>query len=1023
MKCQSKIGLIWAVLILTCTVATWAQPVAYFRNLNVSDCLPSNYITAIHEDGQGYKWIGTEDGLTRFDGLNFEQFFHDPSHSTSVGFNHIGWDISEDDQGRIWVSLYGQGFSRYDPVANGFQSFTFANGELPAKWADHVQNFMFSKDGMTYVNCVDGILKIYPNDSVEVLNYVRGNQLTKGLGDLRIASLVDDRWIWCTSTKGLARFDIQTATWEYVNSNPRGKSAFSASWLIHSASFKNSKIWFSTFLKPEGSSVRYLYQYDLINDVLDSIPIAPDLERAQPFSDLISNILVLSDGTLSLASEELGLLRFFPISKKWEQQKNGGALKGNLPLGPIKTLFEDGDKNLWVSTESGLSILKASNYFVNYPTAIDAAGNVLPLTGIKYATADSENGIWVGKESEGLYYLNQERQVAKQINAPVSSSNGKPNYYEPIAAEGEHLLYHVWFDGLRIHNLKIDRSSRIPINENLSLPELRKVFRTESGSLYASGQQRFGRLNDSDWQFHELSTDEILSEDLVTDLTETQEGLVWLSLAKNGLVCFDPSTNSMIDHWTRDTLKYPSTTVWNVKSAKGQLFFSVLGEGLWQLDVKTKTLTKYSKHQGLCSNNVEGMILDSKDDLWIYSSSGISWFNQELKKFRSFTESDGMISQNIRDADLLPSGKILLVTDKGLVEFNPETLKQAVPTSIPVIRSIQVFDKDVKIPDQSSEIGQIVIPHNKNYLRAQFSALEFFDQERVRFAYRLDGVEQKWNFTGQQPVAIYSNLRGGDYNLCVKRTNVFGDWGPELCVPIFVTTPVYRQSWFVLLMAAIVLLLTYLVYRWQLKKRMAVVTLRNRVSQDLHDDIGSTLSSINIFSSVAQEQLGKTDSDTKVLLQQISEGAEEMMQNMDDIVWAINPSNDQLSTLQSRMLEYAVPILEAKGIAIETDLEVPKSNVRLNMEKRKNVFLIFKEAINNMAKHSKASNAWISIKLNGNDLTITVKDDGIGFDPSIPSNRNGLSNMKDRATEIGGHLELTSEPGSGTALSIRVAVP
>lgn len=159
-----------------------AQPMAYFRNLNVSDGLPSNFITSVHEDKEGYMWFGTEDGLVRYDGLTFEKFFHDPLDSSSIGFDHVGWDISEDADGRIWVSLYGQGFSRYDPLTGRFTSFTFANGKLPAKWADHVQNFMFSEDGFTYINCVDGILWVNSKDEVEVVSEVRETSLVNDIG-------------------------------------------------------------------------------------------------------------------------------------------------------------------------------------------------------------------------------------------------------------------------------------------------------------------------------------------------------------------------------------------------------------------------------------------------------------------------------------------------------------------------------------------------------------------------------------------------------------------------------------------------------------------------------------------------------------------------------------------------------------------------------------------------------------------------------------------------------------------------
>jgi ligand-binding sensor domain-containing protein/two-component sensor histidine kinase len=1003
----------------------FAQPMDYFRNLNVSDGLPSNFITSVHEDKEGYMWFGTEDGLVRYDGLTFEKFFHDPLDSSSIGFDHVGWDISENSEGGIWVSLYGQGFSRYDPLTTDFTSFTFANGKLPAKWADHVQNFMFSEDGFTYINCVDGILRVNSKDEVEVVSDVRKTRLVNDVGQLRVATLHEDRWIWCTSTRGLACYDLEKDSWEFPGANPAGKNAFKGKWTIHSAAFHEGTLWFSPFQSTPGFNHRYLYKYNLLDDALDSIPIAPGLARSEPFSDLTNSILVQKDGDISLATAGLGILTYNELTKEWTQQMHSSNWGGTISQGQVRILFQDQSENLWVGTESGLGIKSSRSLFRNFPQAASLGGNSLALSGIRNAAIDDSGGLWFGMEGEGLYQLDSAKTIVGAKLGEITAQSDIGNYHEPLLVNDESLIYHVWFDGLRALNTKTGKISRIPVNESKEMPELRNVFRSKDGQIYAWGRNRFGKLNSETWQFDFVQTPGSGhgGSDMVLDVAENERGNLWIGTLNNGLICIDPSDMSVVDQWKRDTASYPSTSVSQVVCTDERIYFSMFDEGLWTMDLKTRNLNSYGKHNGLCSNGVEGLILDQSGSLWIYSSSGISWFDEANERFRTFTESDGMVSQQVRDAELLPAGNILLVTDKGLIEFHPETLKMPQEPSTPKLRSLVVFDQEINLHAWSLNQEKIRVSYDQNYLRAEFSAMEFFDPERIKFAYRMDGIEENWNQTDNHPVATYSNLSGGNYNLCVKQTNSFGEWGPELCIPIFVTTPIYFQSWFVVLATLLILLLGYWIYRWQLSKRMAVMHVRNRVSRDLHDDIGSTLSSINIFSSVAQDQLGEREGETKKVLEQISEGAEEMMQNMDDIVWVINPNNDAIGNLQTRMLAYAVPILEAKDIDLTTQLITNDNMLKLSMDKRKNLFLIFKEVINNIAKHSGATEAFLSLEINGKEINLSVEDNGCGFDPETTSSRNGIKNLKARAKEVCGDIQFVSNAETGTTITVKVPIP
>jgi signal transduction histidine kinase len=311
----------------------------------------------------------------------------------------------------------------------------------------------------------------------------------------------------------------------------------------------------------------------------------------------------------------------------------------------------------------------------------------------------------------------------------------------------------------------------------------------------------------------------------------------------------------------------------------------------------------------------------------------------------------------------------------------------------------------------------INISWNRNYLRAEFSALEFFDPDKIRFAYKLQGAEPDWNYTDHRPVATYTSLHGGRYTLAVKCTNVDGQWGPELRIPVFVTTPFFRQLWFYGLIMISLAAILYGLYRIRIRRLKAVYALRNRISRDLHDDIGSGLSGIRMLSAALRK--GGTKVNPGDAAEKIEETSKEIMEKMSDIVWVISPRHDTAEELISRMRLSATELLEAKGIELKFT-ESADARIRLPMEFRRNVFLVMKEAVNNICNYSDASSAQINIRQSFRSFDMTIEDDGKGFDVDHLTQGNGLRNMRDRAREIDGSITITSRQGEGTRIHLHV---
>lgn len=203
------------------------------------------------------------------------------------------------------------------------------------------------------------------------------------------------------------------------------------------------------------------------------------------------------------------------------------------------------------------------------------------------------------------------------------------------------------------------------------------------------------------------------------------------------------------------------------------------------------------------------------------------------------------------------------------------------------------------------------------------------------------------------------------------------------------------------------------------KRLLEVEKLRNSIARDLHDDLGSTLSSIHILSQMA---LQKEDAANKILFSKINSQTANMMDKLSDIVWSIHPNNDNLEQLLSKMQEFAAEILEPKGITYQFEVAEGAEYVKLDLEKRRNLFLIFKEALNNTAKYAESKHLDIKLSIEGNKLGLLIKDDGKGFDPQQIKKGNGLFNMQQRASMMGGSMTIESLPQVGTSIQLSAPI-
>jgi signal transduction histidine kinase len=347
-----------------------------------------------------------------------------------------------------------------------------------------------------------------------------------------------------------------------------------------------------------------------------------------------------------------------------------------------------------------------------------------------------------------------------------------------------------------------------------------------------------------------------------------------------------------------------------------------------------------------------------------------------------------------------------------------------------------VFLTDFKIfNDSYSDLlsaKEIRLRYDKNYFSFEFAAPNFHAGHPVQYAYMLEGVDQGWKESGSQNVANYTNLGGGKYTFKVRATTKPGVWSNDIAsVQIRILPPFWNTWWFYTIVAIVSTGAVYAMYRYRINELLKRQAIRDKIAQDIHDNVGSTLSSISVYSQVAKIQNTKGNvSALEDILVKIAAASSEMISDMNDIVWTINPRNDSMEKIIQRMESYAKPLLNAANIQFQLDYDPGVLHINLDMTSRKNFYLIFKEAIHNGLKYAECKKMEVSIRKSNHHVELMVRDDGIGFNQSIVEAKaaqslsgNGLRNLRIRTGEMKGECTIESAPGKGTMVHLKFPYP
>jgi signal transduction histidine kinase len=449
------------------------------------------------------------------------------------------------------------------------------------------------------------------------------------------------------------------------------------------------------------------------------------------------------------------------------------------------------------------------------------------------------------------------------------------------------------------------------------------------------------------------------------------------------------------------------------------------------------------------SNSISYIIEDEDGNLWIGSNAGLMRLPKKLLNdfaggtvrsisCRTYGEADGLPTREC-SAGSQPAacrtrdGRLWFPTTKGLVSVNPAELKPNSRQPSVMIESVLVEGREQKTNRLGSAWNQsILVPPGYERLEIHYTGLDFTAPNGVRFKYRLEGHETAWTEAGDTRVAYYSNLAPGHYFFHVTASNEDGvpnETGSVL--EITVQPQFWQTGWFlaaliVLFLGMVVAVVRYLstqkLHRQlqALKQREALEKERSRIARDLHDQLGANLTQVALLGEMAETDKN-SPAEIESHAQQISQTARETTRSLDEIVWAVNPSNDTLDGLINYACKYAQEYLALAGLRYRAEVPAQLPAIPIPPEVRHNVFLAFKEAVNNVVKHAQASEVWIRLRLQTGNFELSIEDNGRGLGAQATQTRNGLRNMRKRMEDIGGQFEVGAASERGTL--VRLIVP
>jgi two-component sensor histidine kinase len=516
--------------------------------------------------------------------------------------------------------------------------------------------------------------------------------------------------------------------------------------------------------------------------------------------------------------------------------------------------------------------------------------------------------------------------------------------------------------------------------------------------------------------FQHVSLEEIWPRGVVTQLMSDRSGALWLNggkLVNEKVVALQPSVG------------LPEPTAASLfQDSRGWLWLGFRRHGVSMTKNPTAdrpTFVNYSAQNGLLSNTVRSITEDDSGRIYLGTEKGLNQLDPSTGRIRHITTAHGLAGDHITYCLKDRRGNIWVGTTSGVSKLTPHAERDPVPPPRIYFSQIQAAGQNLSLPERGAQrLLELTLPASQNNLRIEYVGLSFRGERALTYQYKLEGVDEDWNLPRDERSVNYARLSPGSYRFLVRAIHQEGGVSPEPAVLAFrILPPVWQRWWFLTLLGLGLAAGGLALHRFRVRQVVAMERIRRQIATDLHDDIGSGLSQVAILSEVVKRDASGPG---REVLTEVATLARTMREAMSDIVWAVDPRKDHLADLVQRMRQVTFNLLETDGRRVEFQApdEREIERIALAPDRRRHVLLIFKEAVTNIARHADATHVRIEIGVDATTLSLTIGDDGRGFDPQNHDEGHGLHNLRQRSEALRADLRIESAPGRGTTVQVTV---
>jgi len=1041
-----------------------------FGYFSVQEGLSNSFVNCLLQDKTGFIWFGTDDGLNRFDGYEIKVYRNNPEDKSSISENII-WALCEDHSGNLWVGTKSGGLNKYNPATNKFEHW-----DLDSTSAEEITITYIYEDSKSniWIGTYHNGLYRFSTLQNKFDHWQNTSDKPNLLSANFITSVIEDQNsnIWVGTYAGLDKFIPQQDDDSFAKVFQDFDYPI---WYLSKSSFIENTIWMGT--------INGLFNFDPVKEELSPIKL-PEKDALQ-FANSVSSVAeehyrnekILWVGTFG------GLVQInlsTGLEKRFFQTKEGDS---EIVSNQIHDIIVDRSGVVWIATENGLNYYSQKRSKFNLVASARQLSEIfLQLSGknVRAVKQTTDKSLWFGTDA-GLFSINNKTENSSlNQNSELQSLN----IWSLMQGTSERLWIGTYGQGLKELNLKTNQLKSWKVdnpNFNASAFNYVKTIFEDDDRMIWIGFWGGGlaRLNSKTaevihWR-NEKDNSSSLSHNDVWVIHKDSGGRIWIGTNGGGLNLYNSEKQNSFYCWNtseKNEQTLSSNSIYticestsNSKPDNQTILWIGTANGLNKFVVKNDSgssdgsklnveIKHYTVESGLPDNAIESLLEDENGNLWIGTSTGISFFSVEKESFTSYTTADGLNGSSFNsNASLRTSEGIMLFgCINGINYFDPERIKQSTYSPPVVITGFQILNQPAgsrNLSSLNSDIvnsKEVVLSYNQNDFSFQFASLDYNAPEENEYAYYLEGFDEDWIYNGKRRFVTYTNLDPGEYVFQVKATNSDGLWSEKIARVFIVINPPFWKTWWaytiyaILFLGALAFIRATEIKRREKKeeerlrleredarlreaelkaknieqeKEIEKQKIRNRIAQDLHDEIGSNLSSISLMSELIQND-EKIPSEVSEKINRVHKVAKESTQSIRDIVWLTNPSSDSLKDLIAKMKEVADNTLGK----FKLNFEYPTNVAEINLlpETKRNIFFIYKEALNNIVKHAEAKNVDIKFNIENGFIFLSIKDDGKGFNTESINSGNGLKNIKSRAKEINADLKFESISGKGTRM-------